>query len=134
MLIRLLEEWRQYLDNNKVVGGVLWTYQMRTTQSVNSKTGSILYICSYLSSRKQCVGTNEVHSSFQSVISGVTQGSNVGHTLFNRFFSDFFYFIDKASVHNFAGDNSLSAFKSIIKNLKLILESESKKNFFMALV
>ena len=31
-----------------------------------------------------------------------------------------------ASVHNFADDNSLSAFKSNIKNLKLILESESK--------
>ena len=70
-----MEEWRQYLDNNKVVGGVLWTYQMRTTQSVNSKTGSILYIYSYLSNRKQCVRINEVHSSFQSVISEVTQGS-----------------------------------------------------------
>ena len=105
----------------------LWTYQMRTTQSVNSKTGSILYIYSYLSNRKQCVRINDVHSSFQSVISGVTQGSIVGHTLFNRFFNNFFHFIDKASVHNFAGDNSLSAFKSIIKNLKLILESESKK-------
>ena len=52
--------------------------------------------------------------------------SIVGPTLFNCFFNDFFYFIDKASVHNFADDNSLSAFQSNIKNLKLILESESK--------
>ena len=29
-------------------------------------------------------------------------------------------------MHNFADDNSLSAFESNIKNLKLILESESK--------
>ena len=48
------------------------------------------------------------------------------HALFNSFFNDFFYFNDKASVHNFADDNSLSAFESNIKNLKLILESESK--------
>ena len=30
-------------------------------------------------------------------------------------------------MHNFADDNSLSAFESNIKNLKIILESESKK-------
>ena len=46
---------------------------------------------------------------------------------FNCFFNDFFYFIDKASVHNFADDSSLSAFESNSKNLKLILEFESKK-------
>ena len=65
---------------------------------------------------------SHVHSRFQNVISGVPQGSIVGPTLFNCFFNDFFYFVDKASVHNFADDNSLSAFESNIKNLKLILE------------
>ena len=54
------------------------------------------------------------------------QGYIVGPTLFKCFFNDFFYFIDKASVHNFADDNSLSAFESNIKNLNLILESKSK--------
>ena len=53
--------------------------------------------------------------------------SRIGPTLFNCFFNDFLYFIDKASVHNFADDNSLSAFESNIKNLKLILEPESIK-------
>ena len=87
----------------------------------------LMYIYYYLSNRKQCVRINDVYSRFQNVISGVPQGSIVGPILFNRFFNDFFYFIDKASVHNFADDNSLSAFESNIKNLKLILESESKK-------
>ena len=86
-----------------------------------------MYIYSYLSNRKQCVRINNVHSSFQNVVSGLPEGSIVGPTLFNCFFNDFFYFIDKASVHNFADDNSLSAFESNIKNLKLILESETKK-------
>ena len=85
-----------------------------------------MYIYYYFSNRKQCVRINNVNSRFQNVISGVPQGSIVGPTLFNCFFNDFFYFIDKASVHNFADDNSLSAFESNIKNLKLILESESK--------
>ena len=46
--------------------------------------------------------------------------------LFNSVFNYFFYLIDKASVPNFADDNSLSAFESNINNLKLILKSESK--------
>ena len=87
----------------------------------------LMYIYSYLSNRKQCVRMNNIHIRFQNVISGVPQGSIVGPTLFNCFFNDFFYFIDKASVHNFADDNSLSTFESNIKNLKLLLESESKK-------
>ena len=86
----------------------------------------LMYLYSYLSNRKQCVRINNVHSSFQNVISGVPQVSIVDASLFNCFFNDLFYFIDKACVHNFADDNSLSAFESNIKHLKLILESESK--------
>ena len=86
-----------------------------------------MYIYYYFSNRKLCVRINNVHSRFQNVISGVPQGSIVGPTLFNCFFNDFFYFIDKASVHNFADDNSLIASQQNIKNLKFILESESKK-------
>ena len=59
----------------------------------------LMYLYSYLSNRKQCVRINNVHSSFQNVISGVPQGSIVGPKLFNCFFNDFFYFTDKASVH-----------------------------------
>ena len=86
----------------------------------------LMYIYFYLSNRKQCVRISNVHSIFQNINSGVPQGSIVGPTLFNCFFDDFFHLIDKASVHNFADDNSLSAFKSNIKKLKVILESESK--------
>ena len=88
-----------------------------------------MYLYSYLSNRKQCVRINNVHSRLQNVISEVPQGSIVGPALFKCFFNDFFYFIDKASVHNFADDYSLSAFESNIENLKLIIESKSKKAF-----
>ena len=138
LLIRLLEEWRQHLDNNKVVGGVLMDllkafdcvpHDLLIAKLVAYSVDEnlLMNICSYLWNRRQCVHINNVHSRFQNVISGVPQGSIVGPTLFNCFFNDFFYFIDKASVHNFADDNSLSAFESNIKNLKLILETESKK-------
>ena len=137
MLIRLLEEWKQHLDNNNVIGGIFMDLSkafdcvphdllIAKLAAYSVDENLLMYLYSYLSNRKQCVRINNVHSSFQNVISGVPQGSIVGPTLFNCFFNDFFYFIDKASVHNFADDNSLSAFESNIKNLKLILESESK--------
>ena len=137
MLIRLLEEWKQHLDNNNVIGGVFMDLSkafdcvphdllIAKLAAYSVDENLLMYLYSYLSNRKQCVRINNVHSSFQNVISGVPQGSIVGPTLFNFFFNDFSYFIDKASVHNFADDNSLSAFKANTKNLKLILESESK--------
>ena len=86
-----------------------------------------MYIYSYLSNRKECVCVNNMRSRFQNVISGVPQRSIASPTLFSCFFNVFFYFSDKASVHDFADDNSLSAFESNIKTLKLILESQSKK-------
>ena len=112
-LIRLLEKWRQHLDNNKVVGGVFMglskafdcvLHDLLTAKlaAYSVDENLLMYIYSYLSNRNQCVSINNVHSRFQNIISGVPQGSIVGPTLFNCFFNDFFYFIDKASVHNFA--------------------------------
>ena len=137
VLIRLLEKWRQHLDNNKVAGGVSMDLSkafdcvphdlfIAKLAAYSVDENLLMYIYSYLSNRKQCVRIINVHSRFQNIISGVPQGSIVSPRLFNCFFNDFFYFIDIASVHNFADDNSLSAFESNIKNLKLILESESK--------
>ena len=68
------------------------------------------YIYTYLKNRKQFVRVNNVCSDFKYIISGVPQGSIVGAILFNAFLNDFFFCIRKASVHNFADDNTLSSF------------------------
>ena len=65
---------------------------------------------------------NNINSDFLNVISGVPQGSIVGSMLFDCFFKDFFYVIETA--HNFADDNTLTAFANNIQNLIHILESE----------
>ena len=136
VLIRLLEEWRQHLDNNIVRGAFMdlskafdsVPYDLLITKltAYSVDENLYMYLYSFLSNRKQCVRINNVYNSFQNVISGVRQESIVGSTWFNCFFNDLFYFIDKASLNNFADDNSLSAFESNIKHLKLILETESK--------
>ena len=85
----------------------------------------LAYLHSYLSNRKQCVRINNVTIDFETIISVVPQGSIVGPTLFKCFFKDFFYFTEKASVHNFADDNTLSMFEETIQNLIEFLETES---------
>ena len=82
----------------------------------------LAYLHSYLSNRKQCVRINNVTSDFEIVLSGVPQ---VNPILFNCFFNDFFYFIEKASIHNFADDNTLSMFEETIQNLTALLQTES---------
>ena len=81
----------------------------------------------YLKSRKQCASVNNIKSTFEEIVSEVSEGSIVGPILLNIFFNDFFYFILVASTHNFADDSTLSSFAKTIENLISILESESEK-------
>ena len=84
------------------------------------------YINSYLHNRKQCVRINNINSFFNDIISGVPQHSVVGPMLFNAFFNDFFFFMQHATVHIFADDNTLSSFAKTFAKMKQILESESE--------
>ena len=68
---------------------------------------------------------NNINSNFQTIKSGVPQGSIVGPVLFNILFKDFFFFLCNLSVHNFSDDTNLSSFARTVKNLVSILESES---------
>ena len=130
VLIRLLKEWRKCLDNNYVVGGVLVNLSKAFDcvphdllivkfEAYDINENLLAYHQSYLSNKKQCVRINNVTSDFETVISGVPQGwgsTIVGPILFNCFFNDFFYFIEKARVHDFADDNTLSMFEETIQN------------------
>ena len=85
---------------------------------------SLCYIYSYLKDRKQYVQINNKRGEFDTVISGVHEGSIFGPVLLNVFFNDFLFFIQKASVHDFADDNALCSFPKTLRGLVTISQSE----------
>ena len=88
--------------------------------SAYGRNGNVVkYIYTYLKNRKQCVRVSNVCSDFQDIISGVSQGSIVGPMLFKCYLNYIFLCIKKASVHNFADDNTLS---SVVKSVTLLVE------------
>ena len=139
VLIRLLEEWREMLDNNFTVRGVLMDLSkafdcipqdlLIVKLSAYGLNGNVLkYIYTYLKNRKQCVRIKNVCSDFKDIISWVQQGSVVGPMLFNAFLNYFFFCIRKASEHNFADDNTLSFAKSFTLQVKRLTTESQKCN------
>ena len=80
-----------------------------------------------MTERQQCIKINNIHSNFMEIISGVPQGSILGRIFFKLSSNDLFFFVETASIHKFADDNSLSAWEQNAGNvydLIAILKSE----------
>ena len=137
VLLRLVEEWRQGLDNNKVVGAVLMdlskAFDCLSHDLVIAKLtayvlgdGALQIIYSYLKNCRQSVKVKGVISLLKVILVGVSQGLLLAPLLFNIVINDMFCFIT-SNLHNFADDITLSAVAESLQILVNELEHQAKK-------
>ena len=83
---------------------------------IERETLRLIYF--YLKDRQQCVKINNTYSDYNAIISGASLCSIFGSILFNLSINNLFLFIQMiASMHNFGGDNTLSAWGETLSKL-----------------
>ena len=87
---------------------------------------SAVFLYSYLKRRKQNVKIHDILSTFQSLISGVPQGSILGLILFNIFLNDVPTTLENSEMYNFADDNTISSISKEKEVALTTLEKESE--------
>ena len=116
-LISLIERWRKSIDNKSYEGAVL-TDLSKALDTLNHnlliaklngygfdiKTLKLLH--SYLTKRWQRTKVNSSFSTWLKLLQDVTQGSVLGHILFNIYLNDLFYLTELTQVCNFAADTT----------------------------
>ena len=128
MLLRIIEDWKQALDDNKYIAAILMDlskafdclpHELRLLKlkTYGLSDSAVKLIQSYLSNREQCVKLGSVKSDFRSILKGVPQGSILGPVLFNIFINDIFHFIEHCKLHNYADDNTVSCSDPVLENV-----------------
>ena len=126
VLLRVIETWRKYLDENKIVGATLMDLSkafdclphdllMAKLVAYGLDNKALTLMLSYLSGRKQYVKIRNSFSLLKLILSCISQGSVLGPILFNIFMNHIFFLLG-SDLHNFADDNTVTAVAETIQD------------------
>ena len=95
------------MDLSKVSDCILHDLHIAKRHAHGLSKDVVTFVCSNLKRRKQGMKISDTESFFQTISSGVPQGSILGPNLFNIFISDLCLFIKDAELVNFADDDTI---------------------------
>ncbi len=143
ILIRLVESWKEALENDRFVGTILMDLSKAfdciphgllicKLHAYGLSEDACLFLSSYLCGRFQRVKVADGRGNWEPLKKGIPQGSCLGPLIFNIFINDLFLFIKKCELYNYADDNTLSVSGStmdfVIEALKT--DTENAVNWF----
>ena len=134
----MLERRKASLDKGKYVGAIFMDLSkafdtinhdllLAKLKAYGFSHNALAFVLSYLKSRSHRANINNNFSTWGEIIARVSQGSILGHLLFNTLINGIFYFKDKSYLSNYADDNVLYTFASNMTEVKDKLSQDLPK-------
>ena len=116
-LVSAIEKWKESVDNGGTFGALVTDLPkafdslhhellVAKLEAYGFDIKSVKLIQQYRSNRKQRVKVGNSYSSWKEIFYGIPQGSILGSLIFNIFFCNLFYFLERAAVASYADDTT----------------------------
>ncbi|MCG7876956.1 MAG: reverse transcriptase family protein, partial [Candidatus Thiodiazotropha endolucinida] len=133
-MINLIDKWLKSIDNGESIGAIFFDlrkafdvvdHDLLLKKLVYYKFNDLSqnWMKSYLTNRKQCIVAKNVNSEFQTVKSGVPQGSVLGPVLFLLFINDMPLFTNGTEVDIYADDTTMHSANKHLNTVAVQLQS-----------
>jgi len=135
VLVSTIDDWRQALDKDKIVGSIMLDLSKafdtvshsilcRKLERYGVRGGELKWFNGYLHGRKQKVCIGEVQSDWKDIRRGVPQGSILGPLLFTVYVNNLPSSVSQSEVKQYADDTTLYCVGDSTRDLSMRLNAD----------